>query len=205
MSNYAYNYEQNDFTVVKLALGELNVLCQGVGSGIVVDVNDTFKNDSNVFEQAGELLVSNSILIAIEVGFKVPVANRILLKDAQFRNNVLLEVCRLLKGVAHVGFNIPDANVLMKKSTGKMMNGFTDNNNTSSNNVTGKEGYNESNCQQISNVLVNNLGFPVDRSECWYKTAAVLGIFQLVLLIKNKSVFDKYLGLNLGTFIINIL
>lgn len=164
--NYAYNYQNTDLSLVKLSLLVLNMLCQGIGSGYVVDPLDNFRNDNNKFEQVDEILINNSILIGVELGIKVPAANKMLLKDAQFRNNVTLETCRLLKGIAHIGYEYPDANTLQKKRN--ELSGAPVGSNTVSVTVGGikKEvqmlptGYNEMKCQQISNVLINSFGFP---------------------------------------------
>ncbi|KAG0682253.1 pre-tRNA nuclear export protein [Pichia californica] len=159
--NYASNYSTTDLSIVKLSILILNMFCQGIGSGIVLDPNDKFKNDNNKFELVDDILINNSILLSIELGIKVPAANKNLLKDAQFRNNVTLETCRLLKGIAHIGFEYPDANTLQKKKS--------DANNTTTV-LANKDkvlptGFNEIKCQQISNVLINNFGFPMDLSN----------------------------------------
>lgn len=152
MLSYSYNHQGTDLSIVKLSILVLNMLCQGLGSGIVVDPQDNFRSDNNKFEQVNELLISNSILLVAELGLKVPAANKNLLKDAQFRNNITLEVCRLLKGIAHIGFEYPDSNTLQKKKS---------ENATESNKFTPLPvGFNEDTCQQISNTLVGNFGFP---------------------------------------------
>lgn len=155
MLGYAYNYTNMDLSVVKLALLVLNVLCQGIGSGIVIDPLDNFKNDNNNFERVDELLINNAILVTAELGLKAPAANKALLKDAQFRNNITLETCRLLKGIAHIGYEYPDANTLQKKkSEGESQ--------AVNKRPTLPDGYNERMCLQISNTLVNHIGFPAD-------------------------------------------
>jgi exportin-T len=159
MLNYSYNYNTNDFSVVKLSLLVLNMLCQGIGSGIVIDPQDNFQNSNNKFEQVDEILINNCILLSTELGLKVPAANKELLKDAQFRNNVTLETCRLLKGIAHIGFEYPDANTLLKKKGDT--NGAT-NSVPQHKHASLPSGFNEVKCQQISNTLINNLGFPAD-------------------------------------------
>lgn len=163
--NYSSNYSITDLSVVKLSLLVLNMLCQGIGGGIVIDPLDNFRNENNKFEQVDEILINNSILLSVELGLKVPAANKHLLKDAQFRNNVTLETCRLLKGIAHIGYEYPDANSLQKKKSD-----VTTNSAISGNKEAGKQqllptGYNELKCQQISNVLINNFGFPGDLSN----------------------------------------
>lgn len=159
MLNYASNYSANDFSVVKLSVLILNMLCQGIGNGNVIDPLDDFKNDNNKFEQVDEVLLNNCILLSIELGLKVPAANKELLKDAQFRSNITLETCRLLKGIAHIGFEYPDANTLQKKKHDASMTATTI---TSSKAPTLPTGFNEMKCQQISNTLTNNFGFPAD-------------------------------------------
>lgn len=155
MLNYAYNYTTNDLSVVKLSLLVLNMLCQGIGSGLVIDPLDTFKNDNIKFEQVDDLLINNCILLGIELGLKASISNKNLLKDAQFRNNVTLEVCRLLKGIAHIGYEYPDANTIQKKKTENATN-------DPKASLSLPTGYNEMKCQQISNSLINSLGFPSD-------------------------------------------
>ncbi|TID23227.1 hypothetical protein CANINC_003244 [Pichia inconspicua] len=152
MFRYAYNYANMDLSVVKQAILVLNMLCQGLGSGTVIDPQDNFKNGNNKFNQVDELLVNNAIILTAELGLKVPASNKSLLKDAQFRNNITLETCRLLKGIAHIGYEYPDANTLQKKKG----EGDTSNKRSSL-----PVGYNERTCQQISDTLVNNIGFPV--------------------------------------------
>lgn len=160
MLNYASNYSSTDLSVVKLAILVLNMLCQGVGSGIVIDPLDNFKNNENKFEQADEILINNCVLLGIELGLKTPAGNKQLLKDAQFRNNVTLETCRLMKGIAHLGFEYPDANTLQKKKADVMNNNSTNMNNKQV--MPLPAGFNEMKCQQITSVLVNNFGFPGD-------------------------------------------
>ncbi|GMF06391.1 unnamed protein product [Ambrosiozyma monospora] len=81
-----------------------------------------------------------------------------MLKDAQFRNSILLEIARLFKAIAYAGFPLPDSNngVLKQKgaSNGHNANG-------------GGAGFkfNTMMCEAISNLLVNNLGFPVELSR----------------------------------------
>lgn len=166
--NYSSNYSVTDLSVVKLSLIVLNMLCQGIGSGIVIDPLDNYRNESNKFEQVDEILINNSILLSVELGLKVPAANKHLLKDAQFRNNVTLETCRLLKGIAHIGYEYPDANTLQKKKTEATATATTAT--TIGNKDVGKQqllpsGFNEFRCQQISSVLSNNFGFPGDLSN----------------------------------------
>lgn len=155
MFRCAYNYTDTDLSVVKLAILVLNMLCQGIGSGIVIDPQDSFKNDNNKFDQVDELLINNAIHLTAELGLKAPAANKSLLKDAQFRNNITLETCRLLKGIAHIGYEYPDANTMQKKKN--EVDAQTANKRPSL-----PVGYNERTCQQISNTLVNSIGFPAD-------------------------------------------
>ncbi|QPG74293.1 hypothetical protein FOA43_001618 [Brettanomyces nanus] len=153
MLSYIYNYSTNDISLVKRAIGELNALNHGLGLGKVVDIEDHFKNDNNTFEKAGELLVANSILISIELTFKLQ--NKELLKDAQFRNGVLLEISRLLKTVAFIGHDIPDTNTLKKDKPKRNGQAGPPTTNT----------HNDMTCQQITNALINQLGYPVDAAN----------------------------------------
>ena len=161
--NIAFEYQSNDLSIVKLSIIILNMLCQGVGSGIVLDQLDSFKNDNNKFEQVNEILINNCILLSIELSIKVPGSNKNLLKDAQFRNNVVLETCRLLKGIAHIGYEYPDANTLQKKKT---ENNSTNTASTAVLNTKNglPQGFNETTCNMINEVLVSNVGFPAQLS-----------------------------------------
>ncbi|VEU23040.1 DEKNAAC104068 [Brettanomyces naardenensis] len=151
MLSYSYNYSGNDISLVRAAISELNVLNRGLGAGKVFDSEDKFKNDGNIFEKSEELLIGNSIMICIELTFKLQ-NKELLLKDAQFRNGVLLEVSRLLKTIAYVGNEVPDTNTLMKEKK----NGNATTTNISANDVT---------CQQISNALTGQLGYPADAAN----------------------------------------
>ncbi|GMF06288.1 unnamed protein product [Ambrosiozyma monospora] len=66
---YAYHQQQSsgvsdgngkvDLNLVKISIGELNALVQGLGSGKVIDPEDTFKNDNAVFESFESVLINN--------------------------------------------------------------------------------------------------------------------------------------------------
>lgn len=136
-----------DSQITKLAVLELTVLIQGLGTGKVIDPMDKFKTDAQ-FDPT--LLISNSIRLSVEL---VGSASG---RDASGRL-VLLEVVRLLKAIVHIGFKIPDANTLSKK---KSSNGISTTAVITANDSL-PEGYNEVMCEQVRTCLVES-GMPVD-------------------------------------------
>ncbi|ODV88050.1 hypothetical protein CANARDRAFT_5355 [[Candida] arabinofermentans NRRL YB-2248] len=172
MLNYSYNYQTNDVSLVKQSLTALNLMVTGIGSGEVLDSADNFKNDANKFEQVNDVLINNSILISIELSFKLKPE---LLKDAQFRNNVLLDVSRLLRAIVFVGYGLPDTNSTNKKQK----NGGED------------YKYNEVMCNQLSSVLMNNLGLPGQVTQEFLKNLISLPDRQfvkyLISLVENYA------------------
>ncbi|KAG7927711.1 hypothetical protein KL925_002069 [Ogataea polymorpha] len=141
MFNYIYNYQNNDLSLVKVAITCINSLILGVGLGKVVDPEDVFKNDANVFEEARQLLVTNALLLACEMSFKM---KRELLNDAQYRNSILLEVVRTLKAVCYAGCEIPDLQSTKKNKAIK---------------------FNEEMVEQLRALLISNMGFPSDLAQ----------------------------------------
>lgn len=145
MLNYSIN-SLHDPQLMKIALGELGSLIDGLGTGRVVDNQDIFRNDSFVFENAQDILINNSILVCIDLSFK---NDKVDIKDAQFRNNVLLEVCRLLRSIAFIGCQSPEA--ISQRLQNKLKPEDIK--------------ANEETCNNINQLLINNLNFPADLSR----------------------------------------
>ena len=158
MLSYSCSYLENDISLVKAALTELIALNNSLGTGQVWHENDTFKNDNNVFEKADEILVGNSFLVCIELTFKI--RDKHVLKDAQFRNGVLLEVTRLMRTISFAGNYVPDANTLRRE------NAKTKGANEQTNGNDSVSIQNASTCQQMANILISQVGFtPSDAEE----------------------------------------
>lgn len=160
MLTYICGYANNDLSLVKASIDELTVLNHGLGTGRVIDPRDKFKDDNNTLDKVGELLVGNSILACIELTFNLQNKQQ-LLKDAQFRNGVLLEISRLLRTIAYIGHDVPDTNKLKQAKARNSNNANTHQGKIINNGDDGGISLrNEATCQQISNALVNQVGMP---------------------------------------------
>lgn len=149
MLNYSNNYQVLDLSLIKLSFLQLNVLCHFIGTGKINDQSDINQDTNLNFDQFDDLLINNSLLLFMDLGLRVPSQNKSLLKDAQFRSHVLLEVVRLLKSIIHAGFNVPDANSIQKNDKPK---------------------FNEINVGKLSNLLVNQMGFSNDLNNTFIET-----------------------------------
>ncbi|KAH3668078.1 hypothetical protein OGAPHI_001832 [Ogataea philodendri] len=141
MFNYIYNYQSNDLSLVKVAITCINSLLTGVGLGRVTDPEDVFKTDSNMFEEANQLLVTNALLLSCEMSFKM---KRELLNDAQYRNSILLEVIRTMKAACFMGYELPDGQVNRKNKTIR---------------------FNEMMVEQLRALLVSSMDFPANLAQ----------------------------------------
>lgn len=167
MFQYSNNTQNEDLSLIKLTILQLNVLCHFIGTGKINDTDDINPSSQDlVFEQYDDLLINNSLMLFINLGLKLPIQNKNLLNDAQFRSHILLELIRLLKSIVFAGFKIPDLNVIQKQQQQQQQAQFS-----------------QINVEKLSNILVNQVGLSQDMNNDFIRN----------LIEKSDRHFIKYL------------